>query len=219
MTNDGLESRHAVRSELSRRIDMREWTPGTLVPNEGDPAEEFGCARSAVDRAMRERAAAGLVRRERRAGMRVAHHPPSRIALDIPMIQLQVGASRRHAPMEASTRACRAEVATRSGHGTSAPVRHVAHGARLHPRGSPDRPGRLARDRRSHRSFADDWPIQNARRPGGDIGSSAGNARPWIARNRSREPGGALLAADRITWDGAVPVTSARPSRAPGGPT
>ena len=43
-----------VRDEVMRRIEARVWDQGALLPTEADLAEEFGCARATVNRALRE---------------------------------------------------------------------------------------------------------------------------------------------------------------------
>ena len=58
----------SIQQEISRRIAERIWLPGELIPNEVVLAEEFGCARATVNRAMRELASTGLLERKRKAG-------------------------------------------------------------------------------------------------------------------------------------------------------
>src|SRR5690606_25245128 len=89
-TETDTNSWRGVHEELLRRINEREWPPGSAIPNEADLAAEFGCARTTVNRAMRELAEAGLIDRKRRAGTRVTLLPTSRVVLDIPIIRLEV---------------------------------------------------------------------------------------------------------------------------------
>ena len=42
----------AIRDEVKRRIHARDWKPGEPIPNEAELAEEFGCARATVNRAL-----------------------------------------------------------------------------------------------------------------------------------------------------------------------
>ena len=53
----------SIRSELQRRISTRDWAPGDIIPTEVELAEEFGCARATVNRAMRALADTGQVER------------------------------------------------------------------------------------------------------------------------------------------------------------
>ena len=87
-----------IKAEVSRRINAREWPPGSLLPAETTLANEFGCARATVNRALRELAEAGLLVRRRRAGTVVAEHPVRKASFDIPVIRLEVEqAGRRYA--------------------------------------------------------------------------------------------------------------------------
>ncbi|HBB82878.1 MAG TPA: GntR family transcriptional regulator, partial [Sulfitobacter sp.] len=43
-----------VKSDILSKITKGEWPLGSLVPNEVDLAETYGCARATVNRAMRE---------------------------------------------------------------------------------------------------------------------------------------------------------------------
>lgn len=81
-----------VRDEALRRIHDREWRPGAQIPNEADLAAELGCARTTVNRALRELAKAGWLERRRRAGTRVAPTPERRAELAIPLIRQEIAA-------------------------------------------------------------------------------------------------------------------------------
>ena len=89
----GLNDWQSVRDEVLRRIHSREWAPGEAIPTEAELAEQFGCARTTVNRALRAVAEAGLLDRKRRAGTRVALHPPARAVLTIPVLRLQIEAT------------------------------------------------------------------------------------------------------------------------------
>ncbi|WP_216859573.1 GntR family transcriptional regulator [Roseibium polysiphoniae] len=85
-----LNSWTQIREELLRRINERVWHPGDIIPGEADLAEEFGCARTTVNRALRDLAESGLVTRRRKAGTRVAINPPHKATLTIPIIREEV---------------------------------------------------------------------------------------------------------------------------------
>lgn len=74
---------HAVRDEVKRRIESRIWPQGTLLPTESDLAEEFGCARATVNRALRELAEQGFVERKRKSGTRVKTAPVRQARFEI----------------------------------------------------------------------------------------------------------------------------------------
>lgn len=90
MTNLDTNSWQGIRSEVMRRINDRRWQPGDLIPGEVELAEEFGCARATVNRALRELADSGLLDRKRKAGTRVALNPVRKATVEIPVIRKDV---------------------------------------------------------------------------------------------------------------------------------
>jgi len=85
----------SIQDEVLRRIDERIWKPGEYIPHEAKLAEEFGCARTTVSRALRNLAEQGLLNRKRKAGTRVAIHPVRKAQLGIPIIRHEIEASGR----------------------------------------------------------------------------------------------------------------------------
>jgi GntR family histidine utilization transcriptional repressor len=81
-----------IRAEVLRRIRVRDWPPGGLIPTEETLAQEFGCARATVNRALRELAGAGVLERRRKAGTRVALLPVRKATLEIPVIRQEIEA-------------------------------------------------------------------------------------------------------------------------------
>ena len=79
-----------IQERIIGNIRDRTWAPGELIPAEADLARQFGCARTTVNRAMRELAATGVVDRKRKAGTRVVPQLARRVAADIPIVRLQV---------------------------------------------------------------------------------------------------------------------------------
>ena len=90
MTRDTLQNWQSVRKEVLSRIHSRQWKPGELIPNEADLAQEFGCARSTVNRALQNLADDGLLDRRRKAGTRVAMHPVRKATMSIPVIRNEI---------------------------------------------------------------------------------------------------------------------------------
>lgn len=88
--NPEFNNWQAVQDEVLRRLHSRQWKPGELIPNEVELAQEFGCARPTVNRALRALADAGLLDRRRKAGTRVAVHPVRKATLEIPIIRLEI---------------------------------------------------------------------------------------------------------------------------------
>ena len=71
----GIGGWEDIRAEVLRRIRVRDWPPGAMIPTEEELATEFGVARATVNRALRELAVAGVLERRRKAGTRVAALP------------------------------------------------------------------------------------------------------------------------------------------------
>lgn len=83
-------SHHDIRQSLVSRIQSGEWALGALIPGEIQLAEEYGCARTTVNRALRTLAEEGLVIRKRKGGTRIKPNPVRTAKLTIPIIREQV---------------------------------------------------------------------------------------------------------------------------------
>ena len=79
-----------IRDEALRRIQARDWPPGSFIPNETALAKEFGCARATVNRALQALADAGWLERRRKAGTRVTLSPQRRAQLAIALIRHEI---------------------------------------------------------------------------------------------------------------------------------
>lgn len=226
MTLSDTNSWTGIREELLRRIHDRVWQPGAQIPHEADLAEEFGCARTTVNRALRDLAAAGLVVRKRKAGTRVALNPPQRATLTIPIIREEVeglGRRYRHSLLERDFR----------------PLPPVLHGAFQVRLGADvlflrtlhfadDRPflfeeryinleaAPAARDADFDNLSANEWLVHNAPYSHGDLSFFAQNADDQLARALDTKSGTALFAMERITWSADMPITFVRLTYAAG---
>ena len=80
----------SLRAEALRRIRDHEWLPGELIPHEAELAQEFGCARATVNRALRDLAEAGYLERKRKGGTRVALTPVRKATFEISIIRQDV---------------------------------------------------------------------------------------------------------------------------------
>jgi len=92
MTSTRTTSWQEIQNLIRQRIQDRIWSPGELIPGEVQLAEQFGCARTTVNRALRELAATGVIDRKRKAGTRVAQQQTRRVTAQIPVIRAQVEA-------------------------------------------------------------------------------------------------------------------------------
>ncbi|MDO5658264.1 MAG: GntR family transcriptional regulator [Paracoccus sp. (in: a-proteobacteria)] len=65
----------SVQAVVLNRIRSGEWPPGQIIPTEACLAQELGCARATVNRALGALAQDGIVDRRRRVGTRVIAQP------------------------------------------------------------------------------------------------------------------------------------------------
>ncbi len=215
----------AIRAEVLRRIRVRDWAPGAVIPSETDLAQEFGCARATVNRALRDLAQAGVLERRRRAGTRVALHPVRRATLDIPVIRAEVEArGQAHAfrVLKHVTALPPPPVAARLGIAPAAPLRHIltlhlADGRPflveerwLNPAVLPDPAPDFAA------MSVNEWLVMNVPYTSGDIAFSAEAAGAVEARALGIDAGAAVFVTDRTTWTDGMPITAVRLVHVPG---
>ena len=89
-----------VMAEILHRITDGPWGPGTLLPGEIELAEEFGCSRTTMNRALREVTEQGFLDRRRKAGTRVRMAPLRQARFEMPLVRAEIekaGASYRYA--------------------------------------------------------------------------------------------------------------------------
>jgi GntR family histidine utilization transcriptional repressor len=195
------------------------------VPGEKQIAEEFGCSRTTVNRAMRELAAAGFLDRRRKAGTRVALHPISRARLEIPVIRLEVEASGCIWSHSLLTRKiCRPplSVAAKMRSDPDPPMLFLRslHFADAKPLLFEDRWINIsilpeAAEVDFNAISANEWLVQNAAYTSGDMYFYAKNASGEHAEILETDIGSALLVAERITWNEAIAITAVRMHHAP----
>lgn len=222
----GSTSWQAVEAEVLRRIRRRDWPPGTLIPNEADLAEELGCARTTVNRALRQLAEAGYLERRRKAGTRVALNPVRMATLRIPVIREEVeasGARYDHALIRRETGIpplrvrdlLRLDPARRLLNVTAL---HLADGA---PHAYEDRWVDLETlpefaDVDLSRQSANAWLVQNVPYTSGILTLSAAAADRQLAGRLGCDAGDALFVLERTTWMEARPITWVRLCYPPG---
>ncbi|MEZ5649545.1 MAG: UTRA domain-containing protein [Burkholderiaceae bacterium] len=215
-----------VHAELQRRIRDRVWLPGEIIPAEAEIARELGCARTTVNRAMRELVGAGLVERRRRAGTRVIKTPVRRASFDIPIIREEIerrGAQWGYRLLKREKVVPPVTVANRLGLAARRRALHVAsvHFADHRPFLIEDRwvnldtvPAIDAVDLDT--ISANEWLVQNAPFTSGEYELLAANATADEAKLLGVAPGAALLIVERMTTDGPRVITSVRLAYAPG---
>ena len=215
-----------IREELLRRIHCRVWQPGEQIPHEADLAEEFGCARTTVNRALRDLAESGLVVRKRRAGTRVVLNPPQRATLTIPVIREEVealGQSYKHRLLhrELGNLPPMLHAAFPVPDGTDVLYLKSIHFADDRPYGFEERyinpaaaAGALEIDFQA--ISANEWLVHNAPFTSGDLSFYAVNAAPDVAQIMGTEPGAALFSIERVTRNDSGPITFVRLIYGPG---
>lgn len=117
-----------VMAEILRRITQGPWGPGVLLPNEVDLADEFGCSRTTINRALREVSDLGFLDRRRKAGTRVRLAPIRAARFEMPIVRAEVektGAVYRYQLLHCETVAAPAWVQARMTLATGATVVHV----------------------------------------------------------------------------------------------
>ncbi|MGB7317054.1 MAG: GntR family transcriptional regulator [Planktotalea sp.] len=90
MTQGTRQSWKEVRDQIRASILNRTYAPGDKLPRDADIAAQLGCARSTVQRAMRDLSDAGIVERKRKGGTNVRADPVTRATLDIPITRREV---------------------------------------------------------------------------------------------------------------------------------
>ena len=82
-----------VKTQVLARIREGFWESGVAIPSEIDLADEFGCARATVNRAMRELADEGYLDRRRKAGTFINPAPKRQAKFSIPLIREEIEAT------------------------------------------------------------------------------------------------------------------------------
>jgi GntR family histidine utilization transcriptional repressor len=215
-----------VKAEVLRRVRSREWAAGALIPAETQLAEDFGCARATVNRALRELAEEGLLDRRRRAGTRVSTEPVRRARFDIPMIRAEVeatGAPYRYARVARRAAPLPGRLAAELGLAPGAPALEVAamHYAGPVPFAHEDRWIILATvPAAAKESFestgANEWLIGQVPFSEAEMVFSAARADAELAGFLDLAEGEPVFRAERTTWLDGRPVTRARLTYPPG---
>lgn len=214
-----------IRAEVLRRIQSREWPPGELIPSEEALAQEFGCARVTVNRALRDLSLAGMLDRRRKAGTRVTMLPVRKATLDISVIRQEVAARGQiHSArlLRQVTLVPPLPVASRmgvSGQGKLLYLEtlHLADGQPfvfesrwLNPAVLPDPLPDFAT------LSANEWLVTHISYTAGDIAFSADGASPREAEALGIAPGTPVFITERSTWTQDQPITQVRLAHAPG---
>lgn len=226
MTSLDTNSWQGIKLEVMRRINNRRWQPGDLIPGEVELAEEFGCARATVNRALRELADSGLLDRKRKAGTRVALNPVRKATVEIPVIRRDVEARGSVYSFDVLDRkylAPSAVLQKQYGLAASTPLLGLwtLHRADTKPFAYEERwinlsivPEIIKADLET--LSANEWLVRNMPLSRGEFAFSAGNATAAESRLLDCPKNAALFVINRSTWVVDEPITAVRLVYAPG---
>lgn len=215
-----------VRDKIRASILDRTYAPGDKLPRDADIAETFGCARSTVQRAMRDLSDAGLVERKRKGGTHVRTDPVTRATLDIPITRREVerrGSVYGYQLIDQSFGIVPHEVARKFEQTETTEMMRVQalHLADHKPHIFEDRwicsdtvPEILNVD--LTRESANEWLVRNKPYTRFDLRFYAISADTETAKILNVEKGSALLVIERTTWIGTSPITLVKAYTAPG---
>lgn len=226
MTLADTNSWQGIRAEVMRRIAEGEWRPGDLIPGEVELAEEFGCARATVNRALQDLADSGLVERKRKAGTRVALNPVRKVTVEVPVIRQDVEARGSRYSFDLLGRremTPSPAIAAQYGLRDDAPLVGLwtLHRADEAPFALEERWVNLSvvpefSNVDLAAVSANEWLVRHMPLSRAEFSFSAGNASASEARLLACEPGAALFIVNRTTWAGDAPITAVRLAYAPG---
>ncbi|WP_372887307.1 GntR family transcriptional regulator [Shimia sp.] len=209
-----------VKDRVRRRIVGGHWPPGALLPNEVDLAAEFQCARTTVNRAMRELAEEGLVERKRKAGTRVLPSPTRQARFAIPIVREEIesrGLRYRYALVQREIIDTPDWLRARIGLDQGGRLVHLTcmHFGDGHPYQLEDRWINLAAlpqaaEADFTRRGPNEWLIAEVPYSDAEISFSAMAADAGIARHMGCGEGDALFLAERSTWWQGQPITYVR---------
>lgn len=215
-----------IRDEIKRRVLDRELLPGAKLPNDQDLADEFGCARTTVQRAMQDLAQSGTVKRRRKGGTTITLHPITRTTLDIPITRLEIEAAGKEYGYYLVSRGLETSpphVASSFGLTHAKELLHVAalHMADKKPYIYEDRwidpmttPEILDID--LSRESANEWLVRNRPYSECEVRFMAKKATQHEARMLETGLDEALFVVERTTWINSAPITMVRALGSPG---
>jgi GntR family histidine utilization transcriptional repressor len=202
-------SHHTIRQSILERIQTGEWGLGQLIPGEAMLADEYGCARATINRALQGLAKDGLVIRKRKGGTRVCDMPVRQAKFNIPVVREQVealGSDYSHQLTRRFEKAPPASVRTRLGLplGTKALQLYTIHLADGRPFAFETRwvntqvvPALL--NAPLDEISANEWLVQTVPFSGGDVIFYAVNADKDVAGALNTREGAAIFVIDRTT--------------------
>lgn len=202
-------SHHAIRQSILERIQSGEWALGERIPGEAMLADEYGCARVTINRALQGLANDGLVVRKRKGGTRVCDMPVRQAKFNIPVVREQVealGSAYGHQLTRRAQKAPPAAIRTRLGLPAGRKALHLetVHLADGRPfafetRWVNTRVVPTIMDAPLDDISANEWLVQTVPFSGGDVVFSAVAADKAVASALDVREGAAVFVIDRTT--------------------
>lgn len=220
MTTSPANSWRSVQSAILDRIHDGTWLPGDRIPGEEALAEEFGCSRTTMNRALRALAEDGVVERRRRAGTRVSSAPVRQARLAIPLVRNEIearGAAYGYRLLRRQTRRPPRDVTARLGLPAETRLMRIVS---VHL--ADDRPHMV-----EHRWInmaavpsvveapldtvsANEWLVQEVPFSSGEIAFGASAASREESAGLGVDPGAPVFIIERTTWMKSTPITTVR---------
>jgi GntR family histidine utilization transcriptional repressor len=220
------QTHHDIRKSIRARIEIGEWELGGLIPNEAELAVEYGCARTTMNRALRDLASTGLIERKRKGGTRVTASPIRQARFEIPILRHQIeqsGAIYSHNLMLKKIVKANAAIRTRLrlGKGDKVLQLETMHLADNCPFAFEERYINIeavsqAVDEPFVDMSANEWLVNQMPFSSGDVVFTAENAVERTAAALGTSVGQALFVVDRTTWLNDQFVTTMKLYHAPG---
>ena len=207
-----------IREAIRARIIAGEWDLGERIPGEVDLAEEYGCSRTTVNRALQTLADEGIVERRRKGGTRVRPLPLPQAQISIPIVRQQVEArgaryNHRIISREAVSAPDHIRELMRLGNSDRTVHLRTLHMGNEKPFACEDRWVNLETvPEFEHADLtqvsANEWLIKTVPFSRGEVAVSANSADADLARILDVDPGSALFAMERTTWLDSQSVTT-----------
>lgn len=209
-----------IKQEVFRRIRNNIWGPGTLLPGEVDLAQEFGCARATVNRAMQELSDDGIIERRRKGGSRVKLAPSRQVTFEIPLVRTEIearGAAYHYELISNRNVVAPKWLQMRLGLDAGTHALHVTclHFADGKPFQYEDRWINLASvPSAAEADFStispNEWLVSEVPYTNAELRFSATSAENKIAKLLKTAVGEPIFLAERTTWLAGAPVTNVR---------
>jgi GntR family histidine utilization transcriptional repressor len=215
-----------VRDRIHGQILDSTYVPGDKLPRDEDISDDLGCARSTVQRAMRDLSDSGIVERRRKGGTHVRADPVTRATLDIPITRKEVenkGSVYGYQLISQTVAETPRHVAANFGNSVRARMMRIEalHLSDQRPYIYEDRwictdtvPDICTVD--LSRESANEWLVRNKPYSRCDIRFYAIKASDYDARLLGISAGEALLVIKRTTWIGTAPITTVKAVTTPG---